>query len=177
MWPEVNILLKLNNSKSRDGNTNTYVLNLSTYICICVCMNMYMQGGRHGGVLSIECKYSNGIFASCSLFSSFLFAFARFLSFLFFLPRWRQRARQQQRRRLRLALFNNIYIYTLYYLCNSFSNVGEFHLARRGPLYCTWPINFAQVMYIFTFSIISFILFLFYYKNSTTQTHMQTRHA
>lgn len=106
-------------------------------------------------ITRIECKYSNGIFASCSLFSPFFFAFSRFsfvFFFIFFLPRWRQRARQQQqRRRLRLALFNNIYIYTLYYLCNSFSNAGEFHLARRGPLHCTWPINFAQIMYISTF--------------------------
>lgn len=135
-------------------------------------------------ITRIECKYSNGIFASCSLFSPFSFLF-RFFSFfflfffIFFLPRWRQRARQQQqRRRLRLALFNNIYIYTLYYLCNSFSNAGEFHLARRGPLHCTWPINFAQIMYISTFSMISFMwafFFLFYYKNSTsTRTHTHT---
>lgn len=144
-------------------------------------------------ITRIECKYSNGIFASCSLFSPFsiLLSFSLFLVFLsfffiFFLPRWRQRARQQQqRRRLRLALFNNIYIYTLYYLCNSFSNAGEFHLARRGPLHCTWPINFAQIMYISTFSMISFMWAFFFFCFTTrtlpahvhTHTHMQTRHA
>lgn len=147
---------------------------------------MYSRQGKWQTMRStrIECKYSNGIFASCSLFSPFSFLF-RFFSifffFLFFLPRWRQRARQQQqRRRLRLALFNNIYIYTLYYLCNSFSNAGEFHLARRGPLHCTWPINFAQIMYISTFSMISFMwaFFLFYYKNSTsTRTHTYANEA
>lgn len=158
MWPEVNILLKLNNSKSRDGNTN-----ISTYICtyICMCVVEYVYSRRQAwGVLSIECKYSNGILLAAPSFLLSSLLLLVFLLFLFFLPRWRQRARQQQRRRLRLALFNNIYIYTLYYLCNSFSNVGEFHLARRGALYCTWPINFAQIIYIFTFSIISFFLFV-----------------